>query len=52
MDIDRLSCCTIPMRDKDCEHTFRVISEAGYQKVDLLGRMPHFDLRDPAYDFA
>ena len=52
MDIDRLSCCTIPMRDKDCEHTFRVISEAGYQKVDLLGRMPHFDLKDPGYDFA
>jgi sugar phosphate isomerase/epimerase len=40
------------MRDKDCEHAFRVISEAGYQKVDLLGRMPHFDLGDPAYDFA
>jgi len=51
VDIDRISCCTIAMRDKEPEYVFRVISEAGYKKVDLLGRMPHFDLSSPAYDF-
>ena len=52
MDLDRISCCTIPLRDKEPEYAFRAIAEAGYKKVDLLGRMPHFDLNDPAYDFA
>ena len=52
MDIDRISCCTIPLRDKDPEYVFQAISKAGYTKVDLLGRMPHFDLSDPTYDFA
>lgn len=51
MDIDRISCCTIPLRERDPEYAFRVIAEAGYKKVDLLGRMPHFDLTDPTYDF-
>jgi sugar phosphate isomerase/epimerase len=52
MDLDRISCCTIPLRDQEPERAFRVIAEAGYKKVDLLGRMPHFDLTDPAYDFV
>jgi sugar phosphate isomerase/epimerase len=51
MDLERISCCSIPLRDKAPEAAFRVIAEAGYRKVDLLGRMPHFDLTDPAYDF-
>ena len=50
MNLERISCCTIPLRDKDLTYTFRAISQAGYTKVDLLGRMPHFDLNDPAYD--
>jgi len=40
------------LRDKDPEYAFDVIAKAGYTKVDLLGRMPHFDLSDPAYDFG
>ena len=52
MDLERISCCSIPLRDKAPESAFRVIAEAGYKKVDLLGRMPHFDLTDPDYDFA
>jgi len=50
MDLKRISCCTIPLRDKAPEYAFGVIAKAGYTKVDLLGRMPHFDLSDPAYD--
>lgn len=52
MDTGRLSCCSIAMHGKDPEHVFRAVSEAGYGKVDLLGRMPHFDLSHPDYDFA
>ena len=51
MDLERISCCTIPLRDKGSEYTFGVIAQAGYKKVDLLGRMPHFDPNDPTYDF-
>lgn len=51
MKLERISCCTIPLRDKDPEYTFSMIAQAGYKKVDLLGRMPHFDLSDPTYDF-
>jgi len=51
MDIHRISCCTIALRDKEPEQVFRILSEAGYKKVDLLGRMPHFDLNNPDYDF-
>jgi sugar phosphate isomerase/epimerase len=51
MDLERISCCTIPLRDRDPEYAFGVIAKAGFTKVDLLGRMPHFDLSDPAYDF-
>jgi sugar phosphate isomerase/epimerase len=52
MDLERISCCTIPLRDTEPEYAFRVIADAGYKKVDLLGRMPHFDLSDPAYDLT
>ncbi|NPV06827.1 MAG: sugar phosphate isomerase/epimerase [Anaerolineae bacterium] len=51
MDINRISCCSYPMRDKEPEHVFRALSQAGYRKVDLWGRLPHFDVTDPSYDF-
>jgi sugar phosphate isomerase/epimerase len=51
MDIDRVSCCTIPLRGQELDRAFEVISQAGYAKIDLLGRMPHFDLSNPDYDF-
>jgi len=51
MERERVSCCSIAMHDKDPEHVFRTLAEAGYKKVDLLGRMPHFDLSNPEYRF-
>lgn len=52
MDVNRVSCCSIAMHGRAPEDVFRVLSEAGYRKVDLLGRMPHFDLTNPDYDFT
>ena len=52
MDKERVSCCSIAMHGKAPEHVFRVLSEAGYKKVDLLGRMPHFDLANADYLFG
>lgn len=51
MDINRISCCSYPMRYQQPEHIFRALAEAGYKKVDLWGGKPHFDVNDPDYDF-
>ena len=42
MDLMRLSTCTYPMRDKDAETALGVVAKAGFKKVDLWGKMPHF----------
>ena len=46
MDMTRVSCCTIPLIDRPLEQALRVISEAGFKRIDLLGRLPHLSL-DP-----
>jgi len=51
MDINRVSCCSYPMRHQQPEHVFRALAEAGYKKVDLWGGLPHFDVNEPGYDF-
>lgn len=47
MDLMRISTCTYPMREKSVEYALRVVADAGFRKVDVWGRMPHFSL-DPA----
>jgi sugar phosphate isomerase/epimerase len=47
MDPQRLSCCSIPLRDRPWPQALSVIAAAGFAKVDLLGRAPHLTL-DPA----
>ncbi len=42
MDMTRLSTCTIPLRDKDIDYALGVLAEAGFNKADVWGRMPHF----------
>lgn len=44
MDLSRLSTCTIPLRDLPLSEALPIIANAGYTRVDLLGRMPHFSL--------
>ncbi|MCU0502343.1 MAG: sugar phosphate isomerase/epimerase [Anaerolineae bacterium] len=47
MDISRLSTCSIALHKHPLEETLDIIAAAGFRKVDLLARMPHFSL-DPA----
>lgn len=42
MDVSRLSTCTYPLRERDLDYTLGVIAQAGFKKVDLWGRAPHF----------
>ena len=42
MDMSRASACTYALREKDLDYTFQVISAAGFGKVDLWGKPPHF----------
>lgn len=42
MDLNRASACTYPLREKSLDYALRVIAEAGFRKVDLWGRPPHF----------
>ena len=46
MDTSRLSACSISLIGRPREQAFGIIAAAGFQKVDLLGRLPHFSL-DP-----
>ena len=44
MDTSRLSACSISLIGRPREQAFDTIAAAGFQKVDLLGRLPHFSL--------
>ncbi len=52
MDIARVSACTYPLIDRPVEEAFAIIAEAGFKKVDLLGRLPHFDVDPEVCDHA
>jgi len=47
MDPNRISCCNYPVREKDLDYTFRLISDCGFRKVDLWGGLPNYS-NDPA----
>lgn len=47
MDLDRVSTCNYPIRDKDLDYAFGLFAGMGFRKVDLWGGMPNFSL-DPA----
>lgn len=47
MELDRISTCTYPLRDKPVTETLRVMAQCGLKKVDLWGRPPHFSA-DPS----
>lgn len=44
MDTARISACTIPLRDRPLAEAFPIIAEAGFRRVDVLGRLPHFSI--------
>jgi sugar phosphate isomerase/epimerase len=47
MDIARLSTCSIALNKRPLPEALDIIAAAGFKKVDLLARLPHFSL-DPA----
>ena len=49
MDINRVSACSFPLKEQPLDYALKVISESGFDKVDLLARMPHFSVTDPDY---
>jgi sugar phosphate isomerase/epimerase len=52
MDMTRVSACTYPLINRPVEEAFAIIAEAGFKKVDLLGRLPHFDIDPEGCDHA
>ena len=52
MDISRASACTYAMRNNSVEYTLHVIAGAGFKKVDLWGKMPHFSIDESEYDIS
>ena len=49
MDKERVSACSYPLQKEGLDYTFKVISEAGFKKIDLLAKMPHFSVTDPEF---
>lgn len=47
MDFSRVSVCTYAVRDRELEPALDLIRDAGFRKLDLWGRPPHFSV-DPA----
>jgi len=42
MDMSRESTCSYPLRECSLDHTLGALAAAGFSKVDLWGRPPHF----------
>ena len=49
MNTVRVSACSYPLREEALDYALKVISEAGFKRIDLLARMPHFSASDPEY---
>ena len=44
MDKNKLSTCSISFIKYEPEKAFEIIAHAGFKKVDILERLPHFSL--------
>lgn len=42
MELSRISTCTYPLREQQIEVALEAVSDAGFEKADVWGRMPHF----------
>lgn len=47
MNLDRISACTYPLRERPAAEALNVLAQCGFKKADLWGRPPHFSA-DPA----
>jgi sugar phosphate isomerase/epimerase len=46
------AACTFPFAKQSPATALKHIAEAGFQEVDLLGRMPHFSVNEAEFDIA
>jgi sugar phosphate isomerase/epimerase len=44
MDTARISTCTYPLRELGFYEAFEILSQAGFENIDLWGRSPHFSI--------
>jgi len=49
VDVNRVSACSFPLKEQPLDYALKVMSESGFDKIDLLARMPHFSVTDPDY---
>ena len=42
MELERISTCTYPLRERPVAEALRMVAACGFRKVDLWGRPPHF----------
>ena len=42
--MERLSCCTYPLQGRPIDEALAAIADAGFAKVDVLGRAPHLEV--------
>ncbi len=52
MDMSRVSACSYPLRERPWRESLQVLAAAGFDQVDLLGRMPHLSLDPAEWDAA
>ena len=52
MDLERISTCNYPVRERDLDFTFRLIADSGYTKMDLWGGPPNYSSDPEACDIA
>jgi sugar phosphate isomerase/epimerase len=50
MDMKRVSASTFPYREQPVEEALGAIAAAGFEKVDLLGKEPHFSLDEQQWN--
>jgi sugar phosphate isomerase/epimerase len=47
VELERISACTYPLRERPVEEALKSLAKCGFTKVDLWGRPPHFSA-DPS----
>ncbi|HHW10770.1 MAG TPA: sugar phosphate isomerase/epimerase [Firmicutes bacterium] len=46
------AACTFPFAKQPLDYTLKHIATAGFEEVDLLGRLPHFSVNEAEYSLA
>ena len=52
MQLERISACNYPVRDRDLDYTFKLLTDSGFTKVDLWGGLPNYSNHPAECDVA